>query len=135
MDMNTYTRAQILCVGTLIILLLSAFAFSQTDIVKATPTYYSGGYGTPGNFVYTRIEFDTGNIRQPFDRTDQPPLRNLTVRNGQLRFDADHLHFELTQFELGAQGWVVDEKGKRQPAYFRTRPKDIPSLEVLERYE
>ena len=97
--------------------------------------YYSGGYGTPGNFVYTRIDFETGKIRQPFDRTDQPPIRNLTVRDGRLCFDADRLHFELTQFELGAQGWVVDEKDERRPAYFRTRPKDIPSLEVLERYE
>lgn len=103
--------------------------------IPTTPTYYSGGYGTPGNFVYTRIGFDTGKIGQPFDRTDQPPIRNLTVRNGQLRFDADRLHFELTQFDHGARGWVVDEKGKRRPAYFVTRPKDIPSLEVLERYE
>jgi hypothetical protein len=76
--------------------------------IPTTPTYYSGGYGTPGNFVYTFISFETGKIRQPFDRTDQPPLRNLTVRNGQLRFDADRLHFELTQFDHGARGWVVD---------------------------
>jgi alpha-beta hydrolase superfamily lysophospholipase len=101
----------------------------------ATPAYYSGGYGTPGDFVYTIINFETGKIQQPFDRTDQPPLRNLAVRNGQLRFEADRLQFQLTQFELGARGWVVDEKGKRRPAFFRTRPKDIPSLEVLERYE
>ncbi len=108
---------------------------TPTTPTPTTPAYYSGGYGTPGNFVYTRIEFEKRIIRQPFDRTDEPPLRNLTVRNGHLTFDADQLHFELTQFDLGAQGWVVDEKGNRRPAYFRTRPKDIPSLEVLERYE
>ena len=101
----------------------------------ATPTYYSGGYGTPGNFVYTRIGFDSGNIRQPFDRIDEPPIRNLAVRNGQLSLDADRLHFDLTQFDYGARGWVVDEKGQRRPAFFRTRPKDIPSVKVLERYE
>jgi hypothetical protein len=74
-----------------------------------TPTRYSGGYGTPGNFVFTAIDFETGKIEQPFDRTDEAPFRKLTARNGQLRLKADRLHFELTQFEHGYRGWVVDE--------------------------
>jgi dienelactone hydrolase len=98
-----------------------------------TPPYYSGGYGTPGNFVYTVINFETDKIEQPFDRTDEPPLRNLEDGNGQLRFDADRLHFELTRFEHGYRGWVVDEKGKRRPASFLAR--GIPPLPVLESYE
>lgn len=123
-----------LFLAVVLVLTLPRPAAGETT-APTPPAYYSGGYGTPGNFVYTRIEMAAGTIRQPFDRTDEPPIRNLTVRNGQLRFDADRLHFELTQFELGAQGWVVDEKGQRRPAFFRTRPTDIPSLEVLERYE
>ena len=133
----TVVRSLIRSLAAAIIVLLLALPWPAKAVTTAptTPTYYSGGYGTPGNFVYTRIAFDTGKIRQPFDRTDEPAIRNLTVRNGQLRFDAARLHFELKQFELGARGWVVDEKGKRRPAFFRTRPKDIPSLELLERYE
>jgi len=131
---------------TLVLAMFAGAASAQTSpgglqpaagatTASTLPTYYSGGYGTPGNFVYTRIGFDTGKIRQPFDRTDEPPIRNLTVRDGRLSFDADRLHFELTQIDHGARGWVVDEKGKRRPAFFRTRPKDIPSVDVLERYE
>lgn len=131
---RAFFRPWSLSLAVVLLLALPGPAAGETT-APTTPTYYSGGYGTPGDFVYTYISIETGKIRQPFDRTDEPPIRNLTVRNGQLRFDADRLHFELTQFEYGARGWVVDEKSKRRPAYFRTRPKDIPSLEVLERYE
>ena len=134
------TRKFIRSFSTGVAVLFLLFPGIATSETTEPPTQmYGGGYGTPGDFVYTAIDLEggpagaTGKIRQPFDRTDQPPLRNLVIDDNRMRFDADHLHFELTRSEHGYRGWVTDEKGKRKPAYFLAR--GVPPLESLESYE
>lgn len=123
--------------------LLLAIAFSPAaaeGAVQSVNTTYAGGYGLPGAFTYTALDLVdkggvvTGKMRQPFDRTDTPPLQNLSMKGELLSFDVDDLHFDLKRTAHGYEGFVRNQKGRQQPASFIRRSGSVPP-EILATYE
>ena len=99
---------------------------------------YGGGFGPRDTFVYTRIELQgeeslTGNISQPFDRTDSPAITGLEREGSRLRFEAAGLRFDLNRTATGFQGTVQPPGGVPQPAYFALRP-GAPPVDLVARY-
>jgi alpha/beta superfamily hydrolase len=101
---------------------------------------YAGGYGVPGDFVYTAIDLATsggvltGKIRQPYDRENQPTISDVTRDGSRLIFNADNMAFDLQRTKHGYSGFVIDERGRRRPAAFIVRPKAVPT-DVVATYE
>lgn len=122
--------------------LLSIGAAQPAAQTGATPrpVVYSGGYGPPGAFTVTIIDLveepgaASGKIRQPDERGDEPPLRNVVATGTDLVFDAADLHFRLRRTEHGFAGTVRDGSGIVREAAFVRRPGAV-SPRVLETYE
>jgi alpha/beta superfamily hydrolase len=123
-------------------LLLIGAAQSPPAAVEAPrAAVYAGGYGPPGAFTVTIIDLveaagaPSGKIRQPDDRRDEPPLRNVAVgADGRLAFDAADLHFDLARTPHGFAGTVTDAAGVRRDAAFVRRPGAV-AARILETYE
>lgn len=118
--------------------LLSSPAFAQPEEpVKET---YAGGYGVPGDFVYTAIDLATaggavtGKIRQPYDRENQPEISRVVRQGTRLIFEADGMTFDLQRTKHGYSGFVTEERGRRRPAAFLVRPKAVPT-DIVATYE
>lgn len=100
---------------------------------------YGGGFGAPDTFVYTTIKLEgeaslTGEISQPFDRTDSPAITGLEQEGSRLRFEAAGLRFDLNRTATGLQGTVRPLGGVPQPAYFAIRPGLVP-VDLVVPYE
>lgn len=122
----------------LLLLALALPAAAAAQPVSFTGVY-RGGFGPRDTFVYTRIELQgeeslTGNISQPFDRTDSPAITGLERNGSQLRFEAAGLRFDLNRTATGFQGTVQPPGGVPQPAYFVLRPDPAP-VDLVARYE
>jgi alpha-beta hydrolase superfamily lysophospholipase len=127
-------------VRLLLAALLSIAAAQPAPTGTVRPVVYSGGYGPPGAFTVTIIDLvegqgsASGKIRQPDDRTDEPPMRNVVLSDGGLAFDAADLHFDLRRTEHGFAGTVRDGAGARRDAAFVRRPGAVDPG-ILETYE
>jgi hypothetical protein len=115
---------------------LPAAAVAQPASVAGA---YSGGFGAPDTFIYTQIRLEgeaslTGQISQPFDRTDSPAITGLERQGSRLRFEAAGLRFDLNRTATGFQGTVQPPGSVPQPAYFAIRPGAAP-VDLVARYE
>jgi dienelactone hydrolase len=100
---------------------------------------YGGGFGAPDTFVYTTIRLEgepslTGQITQPFDRTDAPAITALEQRGSRIHFEAAGLRFDLNRTATGLVGTVQPPGGEPQPAYFVIRPGPAP-MDLVTRFE
>jgi pimeloyl-ACP methyl ester carboxylesterase len=121
-------------------LLIGATQAAHGDSEAPRPVVYAGGYGPPGAFTVTIIDLieeagsASGKIRQPDDRRDEPPLRNVIATEARLVFDAADLHFDLLRTAHGFSGTVRDRAGVRRDAAFVRRPGAV-NARILETYE
>lgn len=131
--------ARVRLLAPLLVVCLSSWpAVAQPEApVRET---YAGGYGGPGDFVYTAIDLATsggaltGKIRQPYDRQDQPAITNVAREGSRLVFEVAKMAFNLQRTKHGYSGFVIDERGRRRPAAFLVRPKAVP-VDVVATYE
>ena len=123
--------------------LLAGCLFSSPAVAQSSAPVketYAGGYGVPGDFVYTAIDLTTeggaltGKIRQPYDRENQPAISNVAREGARLAFNVDKVAFDLQRTKQGYSGVVIDEQGRRRPAAFLLRPKAVPT-DVVATYE
>jgi dienelactone hydrolase len=115
---------------------LPAAAFAQPASFAGA---YGGGFGAPDTFIYTTIRLEgeaslTGQISQPFDRTDAPAITGVERQGSRIRFEAGGLRFDLNRTATGLEGTVQPPAGAPQPAYFVIRPGLAP-VELVARYE
>jgi dienelactone hydrolase len=120
----------------LLAVVLPAAAFAQPLSFAGA---YGGGFGAPDTFTYTTIRLDgetslTGQITQPFDRTDTPAITALEQQGSRIRFEAAGLRFDLNRTAIGLEGTVQPPGGVPQPAYFVIRPGPAP-MDLVTRYE
>ncbi|HEX8232414.1 MAG TPA: CocE/NonD family hydrolase [Caulobacteraceae bacterium] len=123
--------------AVLLILSVLLLGAAASGTVERT---YGGGYGGPGAFTVTSLVLTetagvvSGKMRQPDERPDEPPLRNIKSSSDRLSFDADTLRFDLRRTPHGYAGQVRDARGARHPAAFVIRPGGVPP-EILAAYE
>ena len=128
-------------VKSLAAILLLAFApLSAAAAQPAVEGLYGGGFGPPGEFIYTQIELErtgqwlTGQIHQPYHRTDSPAIKQLSISGNRVAFVADGHRFDLERDPTGFHGLVRTPAGQAIPAWFAIRPGSPPT-ELLKRYE
>jgi dienelactone hydrolase len=123
------------CLFLFLAIALPAAALAQPASFAGS---YGGGFGAPDTFIYTSIRLEgeaslTGQISQPFDRTDSPAITGLERQGLRLRFEAAGLRFDLNRTATGLQGTVQPPGGLPQPAYFALRP-GAPPVDLVARY-
>ena len=128
--------------GRTLMALLVLLALGSAAIAKGPPVkeLYGGGYGKPGAFTYTQIELErkgttySGKIHQPYDRTDTPPAKHLSVVGNRLRFTAGGTRYDLKRTAIGLEGSARLAGGRILAAFFVLRPGSPPA-ELLKRLE
>ena len=134
-------KAQLAPVKLLAAILLLALApLTAAAAQPAVEGLYGGGFGPPGEFIYTQIELErtsetlTGKIHQPNHRTDSPAIEQLSASGNRIAFVADGHRFALERDPTGLHGFVRTPAGEAFPAWFAIRPGS-PPVELLRRYE